>query len=466
MAKAQTTRITAKSSTTSSTLLSLKMPLCIWQSLSIAYVNGYPFKDLEANSQDLEAHVATSSHNFLSHELIDRTRARDVVRQYIIHPGHRQLTFVLEPISQLTEPARLLTDALSNPIIESIFSTPGSPSSQLVSIPSANGPVVVRATIVLCAAPNHCEKLAKQLKDGASMATISAQGLIPLCHAMSGSMGLRRLPTDAIDHLFAETLQSLNLPSIPTDLHYFGDFTFPGPTPPSYTVDILRPFAREAIQEALTNGRALIRGDDFNIFVHSPTIYENVLRTASKEDTKSEWEKRCHDMVSSSGSEKKDIDIHAAIVESIKRVRDITSSMPLIYEERQKLVASLSDGIRSTIAAAIEPTLNAYLATLPHATYEDKQRMATWVNGQLRGLALAIRCPKTGKPAILIADVRAEAETGGRFRLEVRGDQGRRVRTSSSNRLPELQLMADIPRLEPFAKWDGKPFNRTELPGR
>jgi hypothetical protein len=121
----------------------------------------------------------------------------------------------------------------------------------------------------------------------------------------------------------------------------------------------------------------------------------------------------------------------------------------IVFEEAKRTLHSA----KQEIIAALTPALNAALAAMPHESYIDKQETASWVNGQLREVGLAVKCPKTGRPGILVADVKGGESEVSRFRLEIRDKSGRRTRTWSSQGVPTLELMQDAAREEPLAKW-------------
>jgi hypothetical protein len=122
------------------------------------------------------------------------------------------------------------------------------------------------------------------------------------------------------------------------------------------------------------------------------------------------------------------------------------------YADLTKSATDVEHYFFRELAARLQPALNAYLQTRPSESYADKQDIASWVNNELHKHRLAIRCPKTGKPANLIADVQGGEDSPSRFRLDVRGDDGNRVRTFSSRELFELELMEDALREEPLAR--------------
>jgi hypothetical protein len=102
---------------------------------------------------------------------------------------------------------------------------------------------------------------------------------------------------------------------------------------------------------------------------------------------------------------------------------------------------ALAVAVREELAARLAPRLAVQARAMPHGTYAEKQELAKWVNGQLRQLGLAVRCPKTGRAAILVADHGPNPEKG-RFQVQTVHD---RKRTLSSVELPEFALLpADL----------------------
>lgn len=133
-------------------------------------------------------------------------------------------------------------------------------------------------------------------------------------------------------------------------------------------------------------------------------------------------------------------------------LRESLAATPNDYSECYKIVSHLLHTFRSDVAALLGPRLNEALKGKPQDTYDEKQALASWVNNELRQLGLAIRDPNSGKPAILVADVKGGVDSPSRFRFEIRGEDGTRKRTFSSRSLPELELMEDELRREPLSK--------------
>jgi hypothetical protein len=117
-------------------------------------------------------------------------------------------------------------------------------------------------------------------------------------------------------------------------------------------------------------------------------------------------------------------------------------------EDYGAVAGKLSDahrGFRRAVAEVLEPALNAQAGATPHDTYDGKREVARWVNEELRGHGLAVKCPKTGQPALLVADPGQDGGRG-RFQFDILTAAGRRKRTLSSVELPRLELIDAITR--------------------
>jgi len=113
----------------------------------------------------------------------------------------------------------------------------------------------------------------------------------------------------------------------------------------------------------------------------------------------------------------------------------------------------ISHAFHQELAAALAPRLNAHLRSVPVGTYQEARTAASWLNHQLHTLHLCTRCPKTGRPAILLADIRGGERDRPRWRFQARDETGVTARTASSSELPALELMEDPPRREGLSKW-------------
>lgn len=123
-------------------------------------------------------------------------------------------------------------------------------------------------------------------------------------------------------------------------------------------------------------------------------------------------------------------------------IRASLARTPPKYVDIRSTLTRLDDTFRSEVGQTLEAPLNAHARSLPHETYEDKKELAKWVNAELRRFGLAIRCPKTGRPAHLVGNAGGQPGVG-RFQLEIFEPTGERRQTVSSVQMPNLELIAD-----------------------
>lgn len=118
---------------------------------------------------------------------------------------------------------------------------------------------------------------------------------------------------------------------------------------------------------------------------------------------------------------------------------------------------SAREAFYEVLADQIAAPLNAYLASMPQSTAEEKQLVARTANNELRQLGLTIKCPKTGYPAHL----RGVAESPeGRFQLCLTVD-GNYKRPLTSKTLPQLSFMIRPVRGGPSRSQEGSWESRT-----
>ncbi len=122
------------------------------------------------------------------------------------------------------------------------------------------------------------------------------------------------------------------------------------------------------------------------------------------------------------------------------------------YVEQAQSLQELHHDFRREMAARLQPLLNVHIQAMPHDTYEEKKALARLVNDELRRFDLAIKCPKTGLPALLVGDPGNHPEIG-RFCIEIKAEDGKRKRTVNTPQLPQLELMEAAPRREALSEW-------------
>jgi hypothetical protein len=141
-----------------------------------------------------------------------------------------------------------------------------------------------------------------------------------------------------------------------------------------------------------------------------------------------------------------------AQAEWIAQTQALLDELPDDFSQCGVKAAEITHLFRAALARSLQPRLNAHIAMMPHETVAEKSALATYVNRELHKLGLAIRCPRTGGPAILTGDARDDNDEVGRFRLLVRGDSFHRSRTVTSATLFDLELIEDGPRQEGMSK--------------
>jgi hypothetical protein len=96
---------------------------------------------------------------------------------------------------------------------------------------------------------------------------------------------------------------------------------------------------------------------------------------------------------------------------------------------------------RRAVASRLEEALNEQVSAMPAASYDDKRALARWVNAELRRFGLALVCPKSRRPSVLLADP-GGTPGAGRFQFQSESPEGRKVRAFSAAALPRLELTA------------------------
>lgn len=140
-------------------------------------------------------------------------------------------------------------------------------------------------------------------------------------------------------------------------------------------------------------------------------------------------------------------DEKASTKEIDKLIGALVESLPAGYEAAHAMALDATQQLKKAFATAFQERLNAYLATVPQESLEQKRTLATRINDDLRCIGLTIRFPGTEYLAFVTADTpRAGSDSHSRFRLEGRDEQRRKMRTHGSSRIETLELMPDISR--------------------
>lgn len=119
----------------------------------------------------------------------------------------------------------------------------------------------------------------------------------------------------------------------------------------------------------------------------------------------------------------------------------LLKTLPDGYRPLTGKLADIDRIFRGALAKRLEEALNQQVSTMPAARYDDKRVVARWVNAELRRFGLALVCPKTRRPSVLLADPGGTPGIG-RFQFQSETPEGRKVRAYSSALLPRLELTA------------------------
>jgi len=107
------------------------------------------------------------------------------------------------------------------------------------------------------------------------------------------------------------------------------------------------------------------------------------------------------------------------------------------------------------VAKQVLPALKDRLRAIPHETYEDKKKLTAWANAELGRFGLAVRCPTTGRPSVLVAGPGGKSRS--QFFVQNRDEDGRQVRPFSTRDLETLMEHLEVvpadPRRQRWGKW-------------
>jgi hypothetical protein len=89
--------------------------------------------------------------------------------------------------------------------------------------------------------------------------------------------------------------------------------------------------------------------------------------------------------------------VKIARAREVTRLRAALERVSRNYADAYHQLTELTHGFQDEVAVALQDRLNSHLGTLPQDSYSDKQRLASFVNQELRELGL-IRAGATGLP--------------------------------------------------------------------
>lgn len=96
------------------------------------------------------------------------------------------------------------------------------------------------------------------------------------------------------------------------------------------------------------------------------------------------------------------------------------------------------------LAQQLQAPLNNFAATMQTGSAAEKSYAASTINGIVKSLGLAVRCPITGRPALLVSDTQDSTHRSlSRFRFETRNEDGTAKRSGACRNMPQLVLVQD-----------------------
>lgn len=122
------------------------------------------------------------------------------------------------------------------------------------------------------------------------------------------------------------------------------------------------------------------------------------------------------------------------------KLDEISQSLPDNYEDRKAAIDSSFATFRLWAAQNIEQSLTEKSQSLPQDTYEDRKKLATWINGEARSLGLTIVCPKTGLPCLVHATPAGGKINVGSFKFETADGHGKRNYLCMRTTMPDIKL--------------------------
>ena len=106
----------------------------------------------------------------------------------------------------------------------------------------------------------------------------------------------------------------------------------------------------------------------------------------------------------------------------------LLKTLPDGYRPLTGKLVDVDKTFRGAVARRLEEALNEQVSAMPAASYDDKRTLARWVNAELRRFGLALVCPKSRRPSVLLADP-GGTPGAGRFQFQSESPEGRKVRS-------------------------------------
>jgi len=342
-------------------------------------------------------------------------------------------------------------------VLKALEGGAGSVASTTVHVPGGAAfgefpfpPSILRLVASVCPDLERGRAFWNRVESGESSAAAAAKNKLVLPRGVSGSVALTGLRSSgsgsrAEEHLH-QTLQTLFRSAFPKNrkwefVEFRGHVSYAGSDVPVHTLERMTHALRGILKTAVKNKAASVTDTDFSLDLRLKSRQDRPQLVGPRVVGRDSWLNehqlpKEEDVVS--GVTKDESGTEGAR----EAVRAFAATLPSDYLQQKQALVTLYAGVRSEIAAYLGPALNAHCSTLPQQTYDEKRALAKWVNAELRQFGLAIKCPKTGQSAYLVAHPGGRPGIG-RFHLEVAGPDGSPQRTLTSAVLPELALIPE-----------------------
>jgi hypothetical protein len=116
---------------------------------------------------------------------------------------------------------------------------------------------------------------------------------------------------------------------------------------------------------------------------------------------------------------------------------------PSRYDQRRAVVTDAFRTFKNWAASMLEDSMMKEVRTRPQGSRTERKELAHWVNHECRSFGLAVACPKTGKPSLMISTALGGRHGIGSFAFEIVGDNNKKTHLCYRSTLPELKLIPD-----------------------
>lgn len=125
--------------------------------------------------------------------------------------------------------------------------------------------------------------------------------------------------------------------------------------------------------------------------------------------------------------------------EKTAALKILFDDLPEAFDERHAALKQLRSAFHERLAQVIEPALNQGATERHGETHPQRRRLSAWIDKVTRELGITVYDPRTGSPALLVAESRLRPKPKNWYSLLSAGD-GVIHRVKQSYELPHLDL--------------------------